>query len=261
MKGIFWWRQTNIKSSGNDDDDDDDDDGNDDNNDAMMMMLLMMIIMMKMMMNKTIITIIIIMMMMMIMMMLLQKKIIMMVMTMVSIFSPDSTNRDSLDMIERCIFVLCLDGKMDYPPAEVGKPIDSDDEPLAHHMLHGGGTDKNTGNRWFDKTMQVGGTQLLLYIAVRKGENSQLALHSLWGFWPPSLYPHIQDSVNLLKLRNFTFTPLLLCLATNLKTSAPPPPPPKTYCPLFHPPPTITYIHTLWHLYSAFSKGYKALYT
>ncbi|XP_041485899.1 choline O-acetyltransferase-like [Lytechinus variegatus] len=66
----------------------------------------------------------------------------------------DSTNRDSLDMIERCIFVLCLDDQMDYPPPEVGKPIDSDDEPLGHHMLHGGGVDKNTGNRWFDKTMQ-----------------------------------------------------------------------------------------------------------
>ncbi|XP_071479547.1 choline O-acetyltransferase-like [Diadema antillarum] len=66
----------------------------------------------------------------------------------------DSTNRDSLDMIERCIFVLCLDSPMDYPPAEVGKPIDADDEPLAHHMLHGGGTSENTGNRWFDKTMQ-----------------------------------------------------------------------------------------------------------
>ncbi|XP_072164689.1 choline O-acetyltransferase-like [Diadema setosum] len=66
----------------------------------------------------------------------------------------DSTNRDSLDMIERCIFVLCLDSPMDYPPAEVGKPIDADDEPLAHHMLHGGGSSENTGNRWFDKTMQ-----------------------------------------------------------------------------------------------------------
>ncbi|XP_071808591.1 choline O-acetyltransferase-like isoform X1 [Asterias amurensis] len=65
-----------------------------------------------------------------------------------------STNRDSLDMIERCIFVLCLDANMGNPPAEVGKPIDADDEPLAHQMLHGGGTALNSGNRWFDKTMQ-----------------------------------------------------------------------------------------------------------
>ncbi|XP_038060397.1 choline O-acetyltransferase-like isoform X2 [Patiria miniata] len=65
-----------------------------------------------------------------------------------------STNRDSLDMIERCIFVLCLDANMGHPPAEVGKPMDADDEPLAHQMLHGGGTSLNSGNRWFDKTMQ-----------------------------------------------------------------------------------------------------------
>ncbi|XP_072038688.1 choline O-acetyltransferase-like [Amphiura filiformis] len=66
----------------------------------------------------------------------------------------DSTNRDSLDMIERCIFVLCLDSPMGFPPAEVGKPMDADDEPLAHQMLHGGGSHLNSGNRWFDKTMQ-----------------------------------------------------------------------------------------------------------
>ncbi|XP_071829929.1 choline O-acetyltransferase-like isoform X1 [Apostichopus japonicus] len=66
----------------------------------------------------------------------------------------NSTNRDSLDMIERCIFVLCLDAPMDHPPAEVGKPMDADDEPLALQMLHGGGVGMNAGNRWFDKTMQ-----------------------------------------------------------------------------------------------------------
>ena len=73
----------------------------------------------------------------------------------VSLLSLDSTNRDSLDMIERCIFVLCLDSPMGFPPAEVGKPMDADDEPLAHQMLHGGGSHLNSGNRWFDKTMQV----------------------------------------------------------------------------------------------------------
>lgn len=26
---------------------------------------------------------------------------------------------------------------------------------MAHEMIHGGGSDYNTGNRWFDKTMQV----------------------------------------------------------------------------------------------------------
>ncbi|PIK49336.1 putative choline O-acetyltransferase isoform X1 [Apostichopus japonicus] len=41
-----------------------------------------------------------------------------------------------------------------HPPAEVGKPMDADDEPLALQMLHGGGVGMNAGNRWFDKTMQ-----------------------------------------------------------------------------------------------------------
>ncbi|CAH1246488.1 CHAT [Branchiostoma lanceolatum] len=59
----------------------------------------------------------------------------------------DSTNRDSLDMIERCIFVLCLDE---------GVCCDKTDLTLACQMLHGNGSHSNTPNRWFDKTMQDG---------------------------------------------------------------------------------------------------------
>ncbi|KAI8521504.1 hypothetical protein Bbelb_012580 [Branchiostoma belcheri] len=57
----------------------------------------------------------------------------------------ESTNRDSLDMIERCIFVLCLDE---------GVCCDKTDLNLACQMLHGNGSHSNTPNRWFDKTMQ-----------------------------------------------------------------------------------------------------------
>uniref|UniRef100_S4RY44 Choline O-acetyltransferase n=1 Tax=Petromyzon marinus TaxID=7757 RepID=S4RY44_PETMA len=57
----------------------------------------------------------------------------------------DSTNRDSLDAIERCIFLLCLDGAMNRPLTDVA---------LAENMLHGGGARANSGNRWFDKPMQ-----------------------------------------------------------------------------------------------------------
>lgn len=58
----------------------------------------------------------------------------------------DSTNRDSLDMIERCLCLVCLDEP---------SGIELTDTNRASLMLHGGGTDKNGGNRWYDKPMQV----------------------------------------------------------------------------------------------------------
>uniref|UniRef100_A0A4W3H9J2 Choline O-acetyltransferase n=1 Tax=Callorhinchus milii TaxID=7868 RepID=A0A4W3H9J2_CALMI len=57
----------------------------------------------------------------------------------------DSTNRDSLDAIERCIFLLCLDEAND---------IEHTDTNLALQILHGGGCHKTSENRWYDKTMQ-----------------------------------------------------------------------------------------------------------
>ncbi|KAM6184855.1 choline O-acetyltransferase [Rhynchocyon petersi] len=57
----------------------------------------------------------------------------------------DSTNRDSLDMIERCICLLCLDapGSMELS-----------DTNMALQILHGGGCSKNGANRWYDKSLQ-----------------------------------------------------------------------------------------------------------
>ncbi|XP_070545343.1 choline O-acetyltransferase-like isoform X2 [Ptychodera flava] len=66
----------------------------------------------------------------------------------------DSMNRDSLDMIERCIFLLCLDKSLGFPMTDIKKPIDQDDVHLAYQMLHGGGSKYNAANRWYDKTMQ-----------------------------------------------------------------------------------------------------------
>ncbi|XP_060942783.1 choline O-acetyltransferase [Limanda limanda] len=57
----------------------------------------------------------------------------------------ESTNRDSLDMIERCLCLLCLD---DASGPELS------DTTRAMWMLHGGGVAKNGGNRWYDKPMQ-----------------------------------------------------------------------------------------------------------
>uniref|UniRef100_A0A8C5HHY0 Choline O-acetyltransferase n=1 Tax=Gouania willdenowi TaxID=441366 RepID=A0A8C5HHY0_GOUWI len=58
----------------------------------------------------------------------------------------ESTNRDSLDMIERCLCVVCLD--------EGSAPL-LNDTNRALMMLHGGGVAKNGGNRWYDKPMQL----------------------------------------------------------------------------------------------------------
>ena len=72
----------------------------------------------------------------------------------------DSVNRESLNLIETCIFVICLD---DSIPLSFNHQtsIDEtnmgyrDDVSLATQMLHGFGTKVNSCNRWFDKTMQV----------------------------------------------------------------------------------------------------------
>uniref|UniRef100_UPI0037E705C8 choline O-acetyltransferase n=1 Tax=Semicossyphus pulcher TaxID=241346 RepID=UPI0037E705C8 len=62
-----------------------------------------------------------------------------------SVLMRESTNRDSLDMIERCMCLLCLD--------EATGP-ELSDTTRAMLMLHGGGVAKNGGNRWYDKPMQ-----------------------------------------------------------------------------------------------------------
>ena len=54
----------------------------------------------------------------------------------------ESTNRDSLDMIERCLCLVCLD---------TSSGLDLTDTDRAMMILHGGGGAKNGGNRWYDK--------------------------------------------------------------------------------------------------------------
>ncbi|XP_051935395.1 choline O-acetyltransferase isoform X2 [Hippocampus zosterae] len=57
----------------------------------------------------------------------------------------ESTNRESLDLLERCLCLVCLDdgGKTEWT-----------DSARALLMLHGGGAAANGGNRWYDKSMQ-----------------------------------------------------------------------------------------------------------
>ena len=63
----------------------------------------------------------------------------------------DEVNTESLNMIETSIFILCLDEAV----ASNGR---RDENSIALQMLHGQGTDLNSCNRWYDKTMQVGDT-------------------------------------------------------------------------------------------------------
>ncbi|XP_040013097.1 carnitine O-acetyltransferase [Xiphias gladius] len=60
----------------------------------------------------------------------------------------DKTNKDSVSAIQRSIFTVCLDGAMPEVSDEMYR------SSAAIQMLHGGGPQWNSGNRWFDKTLQ-----------------------------------------------------------------------------------------------------------
>lgn len=63
----------------------------------------------------------------------------------------DKVNRESVNSIQKSIFTVCLDKQV---------PRVSDDvyrNHVAGQMLHGGGSKFNSGNRWFDKTLQASG--------------------------------------------------------------------------------------------------------
>ncbi|KAM3608473.1 uncharacterized protein V6R79_026216 [Siganus canaliculatus] len=61
----------------------------------------------------------------------------------------DDTNKESVEAIQSSIFTMCLDGAM--PP--VSDQMNCNTPPL--QMMHGGGSKWNSGNRWFDKGMQL----------------------------------------------------------------------------------------------------------
>lgn len=86
-----------------------------------------------------------------------------MMVTVLSFGRVDAVNRASLSAIEGCMFILCLDKSMplsfnhQQSVDETSKNL-RDDTSLALQMLHGHGASHNAANRWFDKTLQVGGT-------------------------------------------------------------------------------------------------------
>ncbi|XP_021967547.1 choline O-acetyltransferase isoform X1 [Folsomia candida] len=77
----------------------------------------------------------------------------------------DDVNKQSIEEIETCYFIVCLDDPL--PGQHFNSPYnqkkrnvgrhwtnDRDETNMMHQMLHGGGSSFNTGNRWFDKTLQ-----------------------------------------------------------------------------------------------------------
>ncbi|KAJ3605172.1 hypothetical protein NHX12_027222 [Muraenolepis orangiensis] len=60
----------------------------------------------------------------------------------------DQTNKDSVHAIQTSIFTLCLDSMSHHAAGETYH------SGAARQMLHGGGSQLNSGNRWFDKTLQ-----------------------------------------------------------------------------------------------------------
>lgn len=67
--------------------------------------------------------------------------------------SLDKTNKESVRAIQKSIFTVCLDAPM--PQVSDGLY----QSRVAAQMLHGGGARWNSGNRWFDKTLQVSSRQ------------------------------------------------------------------------------------------------------
>uniref|UniRef100_A0A674BRR2 Carnitine O-acetyltransferase b n=1 Tax=Salmo trutta TaxID=8032 RepID=A0A674BRR2_SALTR len=59
----------------------------------------------------------------------------------------DKLNKESVRAIEKGLFTLCLD-------SPVMRVSDDKYDRMAAQILHGGGTHSNSGNRWFDKTLQ-----------------------------------------------------------------------------------------------------------
>ncbi|XP_062844831.1 carnitine O-acetyltransferase isoform X2 [Trichomycterus rosablanca] len=60
----------------------------------------------------------------------------------------DKTNKESVQAIQKSIFAVCLDAPMPQVSDEMYR------SQAAVQMLHGGGSRWNSGNRWFDKTLQ-----------------------------------------------------------------------------------------------------------
>lgn len=73
----------------------------------------------------------------------------------------DERNRHNLELLERCLCVVCIDD--DVLPTTFNNPLKKEDRWIGdrdyanvlHHALHGGGSRHLGANRWFDKTFHA----------------------------------------------------------------------------------------------------------
>lgn len=73
------------------------------------------------------------------------------------LFIIESVNVKSLESIQRAVALICLDqANPDVNAAQNNKAFNNDQLSIVcSRGLHGNGVARNTGNRWYDKTMQV----------------------------------------------------------------------------------------------------------
>lgn len=76
----------------------------------------------------------------------------------------DDQNQRNIELIEQALILLCLDepltdifNSQGFNGGKFNGHISGtrDETNMAHQMIHGGGSNFNTSNRWFDKTMQI----------------------------------------------------------------------------------------------------------
>lgn len=76
----------------------------------------------------------------------------------------EEPNRRIIELIEQALCLICLDESLPttfnangFIGANAAGHFSGgrDESNMAHQMIHGGGSECNSANRWFDKTMQV----------------------------------------------------------------------------------------------------------
>ncbi|KAL6042185.1 hypothetical protein STEG23_001885 [Scotinomys teguina] len=100
----------------------------------------------------------------------------------------DKVNRESVSSIQKSIFTVCLDKPVPRVSEDVYR------NQVAGQMLHGGGSKLNSGNRWFDKTLQ--------FIVAEDGSCGLVYEHAAAEGPPSSLVDHVieyQDFVLFLR--------------------------------------------------------------